>query len=286
MTNVIEEKNENYPVKIKECLSDYKPIYYRGNLSLLDKPSIAIVGSRKASAYGKSCARALAKCAVEYGAVVVSGLALGIDSEAHSACLENGGETIAVLANGVDVFYPKRNQAMQKRIEETGLLLSEYEDGTRAQRYTFPVRNRIISAISDAIVIVEAGSRSGSLITAECAQEQGKEVYSIPGNITSPGSLGTNKLIRDGAIPLINFDELFEDLGLSKTNKKINQIFLSKTESRVLEVVKGGSELSIEQIRHIIDIDLAEINAIITILEMKGLIFCEMGKVSIANLWK
>ena len=286
MTNVIEEKNENYPVKIKECLSDYKPIYYRGNLSLLDKPSIAIVGSRKASAYGKSCARALAKCAVEYGAVVVSGLALGIDSEAHSACLENGGEPIAVLANGVDVFYPKRNQAMQKRIEETGLLLSEYEDGTRAQRYTFPVRNRIISAISDAIVIVEAGSRSGSLITAECAQEQGKEVYSIPGNITSPGSLGTNKLIRDGAIPLINFDELFEDLGLSKSNKKIDQIFLSKTESRVLEVVKGGSELSIEQIRHIIDIDLAEINAIITILEMKGLIFCEMGKVSIANLWK
>jgi len=259
MTNVIEEKNENYPIKIKECLSDYKPIYYRGNL---------------------------AKCAVEYGAVVVSGLALGIDSEAHSACLENGGETIAVLANGVDVFYPKRNQAMQKRIEETGLLLSEYEDGTRAQRYTFPVRNRIISAISDAIVIVEAGSRSGSLITAECAQEQGKEVYSIPGNITSPGSLGTNKLIRDGAIPLINFDELFEDLGLSKSNKKIDQIFLSKTESRVLEVVKGGSELSIEQIRHIIDIDLAEINAIITILEMKGLIFCEMGKVSIANLWK
>lgn len=286
MTNVIEEKNENYPIKIKECLSDYKPIYYRGNLSLLDKPSIAIVGSRKASSYGKSCARALAKCAVEYGAVVVSGLALGIDYEAHSACLENGGETIAVLANGVDVFYPKRNQALQKRIEETGLLLSEYEDGTRAQRYTFPVRNRIISAISDAIVIVEAGSRSGSLITAECAQEQGKEVYSIPGNITSPGSLGTNKLIRDGAVPLINFDELFEDLGLSKTNKKINQIFLSKTESRVLEVVKSGSELSIEQIRHIIDIDLAEINAIITILEMKGLIFCEMGKVSIANLWK
>ena len=286
MTNVIEEKNENYPIKIKECLSDYKPIYYRGNLSLLDKPSIAIVGSRKASSYGKSCARALAKCAVEYGAVVVSGLALGIDYEAHSACLENGGETIAVLANGVDVFYPKRNQAMQKRIEETGLLLSEYEDGTRAQRYTFPVRNRIISAISDAIVIVEAGSRSGSLITAECAQEQGKEVYSIPGNITSPGSLGTNKLIRDGAVPLINFDELFEDLGLSKSNKKIDQIFLSKTESRVLEVVKGGSELSIEQIRHIIDIDLAEINAIITILEMKGLIFCEMGKVSIANLWK
>lgn len=286
MTNVIEEKNENYPIKIKECLPDYKPIYYRGNLSLLDKPSIAIVGSRKASSYGKSCARALAKCAVEYGAVVVSGLALGIDYEAHSACLENGGETIAVLANGVDVFYPKRNQALQKRIEETGLLLSEYEDGTRAQRYTFPVRNRIISAISDAIVIVEAGSRSGSLITAECAQEQGKEVYSIPGNITSPGSLGTNKLIRDGAVPLINFDELFEDLGLSKTNKKINQIFLSKTESRVLEVVKSGSELSIEQIRHIIDIDLAEINAIITILEMKGLIFCEMGKVSIANLWK
>lgn len=286
MTNVIEEKNENYPIKIKECLSDYKPIYYRGNLSLLDKPSIAIVGSRKASAYGKSCARALAKCAVEYGAVVVSGLALGIDSEAHSACLENRGETIAVLANGVDVFYPKRNQALQKRIEETGLIISEYEDGTRAQRYTFPVRNRIISALSDAIVIVEAGSRSGSLITAECAQEQGKEVYSIPGNITSPGSLGTNKLIRDGAIPLINFDELFEDLGLSKSNKKIDQIFLSKTESRVLEVVKGGSELSIEQIRHIIDIDLAEINAIITILEMKGLIFCEMGKVSIANLWK
>ena len=175
---------------------------------------------------------------------------------------------------------------MQKRIEATGLLLSEYEDGTRAQRYTFPVRNRIISAISDAIVIVEAGARSGSLITAECAQEQGKEVYAIPGNITSPGSLGTNKLIRDGAVPLINFDELFQDLGLIKINQKLDQIFLSKTESRVLEVVKSSSELSIEQIRHIMDIDLAEINAIITILEMKGLIFCEMGKVSIANLCK
>ena len=214
----------------------------------------------------------------------MSGLALGIDSEAHMACLESGGQTIAVLANGVDVFYPKRNQDMQKRIAGTGLLISEYEDGTRAQRYTFPIRNRIISAISDAVVIVEAGARSGSLITAECAQEQGKEVYSVPGNITNPGSLGTNKLIRDGAVPLINFDELFADLGLSKISKKSDKLFLSKTESRVLEVIRSSVELSIEQIRHITNMDLAEINAIITILEMKGLIFCEMGKVSIANL--
>lgn len=284
MTNIIKENDKNYPGKIKECLPDCKPLYYRGNLSLLNKPAIAIVGSRKASAYGKSCARALAKCAVEYRTTVVSGLALGIDSEAHMACLESGGQTIAVLANGVDVFYPKRNQDMQKRIAGTGLLISEYEDGTRAQRYTFPIRNRIISAISDAVVIVEAGARSGSLITAECAQEQGKEVYSVPGNITNPGSLGTNKLIRDGAVPLINFDELFADLGLSKISKKSDKLFLSKTESRVLEVIRSSVELSIEQIRHITNMDLAEINAIITILEMKGLIFCEMGKVSIANL--
>ncbi|MDY6037839.1 MAG: DNA-processing protein DprA [Eubacterium sp.] len=284
MTGKISCEDDIYPKRILESINDYKPLYYRGDLKLLDNPTVAIVGSRKASYYGRACAKALAKCAVEYGTVVVSGLAAGIDSEAHTSCLESGGNTIAVLGNGLDIFYPQRNKALQEEIEKHGLLLSEYEDGKTPQKYTFPVRNRIISAISDAVVIVEAGARSGSLITAECAVEQGKMLYAIPGNISSPNSFGTNKLICEQVSPLINFDELFHDLGLRKKRSNESYVKLSKTESRILDIIRDSEEISIEQIRHKMDINLSEINAIITILEMKGIIFCEMGKVGIAKL--
>ena len=272
-----------YPVILREIFDPPLVLYYRGTL-VPDARRIGMVGARKFTAYGEAAAMEFAERIAAAGVTIVSGAARGIDTRAHRGALR-GGRTVAVLGCGVDIVYPPENRRLLAQIVETGgAVISEYAPGTQPLPAFFPARNRIISGLSEGTIVVEAAKRSGSLITAECAQEQGKEVYSIPGNITSPGSLGTNKLIRDGAVPLINFDELFEDLGLSKSNKKIDQIFLSKTESRVLEVVKGGSELSIEQIRHIIDIDLAEINAIITILEMKGLIFCEMGKVSIANL--
>lgn len=279
----VRPEEPGYPSRILAFAKPLRPLYYLGDLSLAEQPSIAIVGSRSCTMYGKTVAQGLARRAAECGVVVVSGLARGIDTAAHAGAIKAGGSTIAVLGNGTDVFYPAVNGPLQREIGEKGLLLSEYPPGTGANRFHFPERNRIISSLADAVVIVEAGTRSGSLITAECAEEQGKPVYAVPGNITSPASLGTNKLIRDRAEPLLFFDDVLRDIGADPALPEHRFPELGPEERRILEVLQKNGETTTEDLRRHTQLTPAEVSGLLSILEIKGLIICEMGKVMIAK---
>ena len=225
-----------------------------------------------------------------YGVQVISGLARGIDTSGHMGALEGGGKTIAVVANGLDVYYPQENRKLQKKIEKEGLVISEYPAGETAKKWYFPTRNRLISALSDAVIVVEANTRSGSLITAECAIEQGKEVYAVPGSIFSQNSLGTNKLISIGAMPLVYVDEVFQDMikrGIIGENRDYEgseeMKKLGKMEKGVISVLKNHGEIAIDELAKRLKISISELNGVVSVLEIKGLVFCEMGKVMIAK---
>ncbi len=188
-----------------------KRLYFIGHLPEKRLPSVAIVGSRKPTAYGKEVAERLASDLARQGVVVISGLALGIDGLAHRAALEAGGLTLAVLANGLDQIYPGSHRQLAKDIVSSGgALISEYRAGTPSLPHQFLERNRIVSGLSDAIVVVEAAARSGTLSTAAHALNQGREVFAVPGNITSPLSAGCNALIAQGASPLISSDDVLD----------------------------------------------------------------------------
>ena len=258
-------------------------IYWKGRLDILDNPCIAVVGSRKCTAYGESVAKEIAKLSCSFGATLISGMARGIDGICHKTVLDEGGNTVGVLASGLDVYYPSENRYIQERMEKEGLLLTEYPQGVYPRKYFFPTRNRIISALADAVVVVEAGTRSGSLITAECAVEQGKEVYAVPGNITSVYSLGPNKLILEGAKPLVVLEQIFLDLGL-KMGKKDERPKLGGDEALIYEVIENAGIIAITELPLKVPMSVSEINGILTILEIKGLVTCDLGKVMIAKL--
>ena len=183
-------------------------LFALGDLALLERPAVAIVGSRDHSDYGGEVARALAWGAASAGLVVVSGMARGLDAVAHTAALDSGGATIGVLGNGLGVIYPTANRALYQRVAASGLLLTEFPPGERPTAGSFPRRNRLISGLARVTVVVEAAEGSGALITAGTALDQGREVMVVPGNITSPSSVGANRLIRDGAAPLLSSDDL------------------------------------------------------------------------------
>jgi DNA processing protein len=209
----------------------------------------------------------------------------GIDSFAHKGAVENNGKTIAVLGCGIDICYPAQNKGLRERIlKEDGLIMSEYEPGTPPLPFRFPLRNRIISGISIGTIVIEAGISSGSLITAEYAAEQGRNIYTLPGNINSMCSLGTNKLIKDGAIPLITLDDIIDELGIARSaDIDLTGINLGKDEKEVYEHILHAGETTIDLICRSIGKLPSEVNAIITILEMKGLLHTAMGKVFVAN---
>ena len=193
-----------------------KKIYVKGNLPQDEKPSIAIVGARACSSYGRIQAFQYAKTLSMAGVQVISGMALGIDAEGHKGALEGGTPTFAVLGNGVDVCYPRANRPLYERIQrERGGIISEYPPGTTARNYYFPARNRIISALADMVLVVEAKEKSGSLITASCALEQGKSVYAVPGAVNDLLSRGCHKLIYDGAGIAYCPEILLEEWGIS-----------------------------------------------------------------------
>ena len=275
--------DDNFPQILRDFVPDVGVLYFEGDLTLLQNRCIAIVGSRKCTQDGKTVAKTIGKRAAENGVTVVSGLARGIDTAGHLGALEAGGKTIAVLGGGTEHYYPPENRKLQQQIAREGLLLSEHEPEYIAKAYDFPKRNRLISALSESVVVVEAPNRSGALITAECAEEQGKNVYAVPGNITSYYSFGTNKLIRENATPLILIDDIFLDLNISPYIKEDNLLELGEDERRVFEVVKNCGEVTIDEIYHKTNIKPSEINGIITILEMKGIIFSSLGKILVAK---
>jgi len=189
----------NYPTLLKEIIDPPHVLYAQGNIDLLNSFSVAMVGSRAATAYGKRAAFTLARNLADAGTTVVSGLAIGVDSEAHRGALSVNGSTIGVLGCGLDVTYPRQNAKLYEKIRAEGLLLSEYPLGTKPDAFRFPARNRIIAGLSCGVVVVEAARKSGSLITAEMALEEGREVFAVPGQIDSFKSSGAHWLLQQGA---------------------------------------------------------------------------------------
>ncbi len=283
----IESASEVYPALLRLIKKPPKTLYYRGDISLCNTPCLAVVGARKGTAYGKDAAYRLAKRVAELGITVVSGMALGIDSAAHQGALDAGGKTIAVLGFGMDVCYPKANKKMMDDIISKGLALSEYPPATPPLAFHFPERNRIISGLSQAVVVVEAALSSGSLITAELALEQGKEVYAVPGSINSIYSLGTNKLIQDGAAPLVVIDDVLECFPDMQFCVKDRQPYeydrLGSDEKCILSLVSNGKEVTTVCLCKETGRSAEQISAIIAGLEMKGWVQTALGKVFIAK---
>lgn len=223
----IGRSNPKYPDKLKETYNAPLGLYYKGSLDLLDnnRKTVAIVGSRGCTNYGITMADRLGKTLSEAGVAVISGMARGIDTYAHKGCLKGTTPTFAVLAGGVDVCYPKENIELYENICKNGGIISEYPLGLQPKPQLFPIRNRIISGIADAVVVVEARLRSGSLITADIALEQNKPIYVIPGRIGDPLSEGCLWLAKQGAQVLADFDDLLNDLGIEVSEKPIEENF-------------------------------------------------------------
>jgi DNA processing protein len=203
--------DDGYPVLLKEIVDPPLALHFRGDVSLLARPAVAIVGSRKASPYGVNADGELARQIAGAGIVIVSGGARGIDAAAHHAALDAGGATIAVLGTGIDVVYPASNRRLFHHIEERGLIVSEFPPGTPPKPENFPMRNRVISGLARGTVIVEATNRSGSLITARMAAEQGRDVFAVPGSIFSAGSEGTHRLVQSGAKLVHDANDVLEE---------------------------------------------------------------------------
>jgi len=211
----LEWNDSRYPAWLRMVPDPPPVLWVRGDPDVLDQTSVAIVGSRSASQYARQVARSLAAGLARAGVVVTSGMARGVDGAAHEACIAAGGRTIAVLGTGVDIAYPREHAALAEQIAASGLLVSELPPGTLPFKQHFPRRNRIISGLSRAVVVVEASEKSGSLITARCALEQGRDVMAVPGSVLHGRNRGAHALIKDGAMPVESAADILDTLGLA-----------------------------------------------------------------------
>ena len=203
--------DDDYPLYLKEIFAPPPVLYVKGDLSVLGRHALAVVGTRSPTTYGLQCTRGLV-AGLCGRAVIVSGLARGIDTAAHARCLEMGGKTVAVMGCGIDRVYPSENKELAERICENGAIVSEFPPGVIPEAYNFPRRNRVISGVSCGVLVVEAGEKSGALITADYALQQNRVVFAVPGPINSPVSAGTFRLIKDGAVPVRSPEDIFEHI--------------------------------------------------------------------------
>ena len=210
--DIISINDKNYPQLLRQIYDPPISLYIKGNKNILNQKNIGIVGCRDSSEYGKNCAKYFSYNLAKEKINIVSGLAKGVDSYAHIAVVdnfENCGRPIAVVGNGLDIIYPKENEYLAKKIvEKGGCIISEYPLGTKPEKMNFPARNRIISGVSSGIIVIEAKEKSGTLITVDFALEQGRDVFVVPGNINSENSVGTNRLIKQGARLVTNYKEI------------------------------------------------------------------------------
>ncbi|MDS0524904.1 DNA-processing protein DprA [Clostridium sp. SHJSY1] len=229
-------EDKGYPERLKTVKAAPYGLFYKGNIQLLNSKIVAIVGSRNCTSYGIEVTKLLTKELNSYNITIISGGAKGVDSVAHNTILKDNGKTIAVLGSGIDVIYPSQNKFLFKEIEKTGLIVSEFIPGTKPLSYNFPRRNRIISGLSELVIVVEASERSGSLITASYAIEQGRNVMAVPGSVFYKGSTGCNKLIRDGAQVFCSIEDLHMLLDLN--SKKSNRI-ISPLKEKILSIISA-----------------------------------------------
>lgn len=285
--DIICKEDDEYPENLKNIYDPPFILYKRGHIIERDKNAIAIVGSRKATGYGKWVAYKLASELAQRGITIISGMAYGIDTAAHQGALDVGGRTFAVLGCGLDICYPKPNYNLMLKIAQKGALLSEYSLGTKPLPGNFPARNRIISGIAKGVIVVEAGIDSGSLITVEFALEQGREIFAVPGNINNPLSVGTNQLIQEGAKLVTDIEDVLEELDIEIIHKnqeqEKNSIELSALEEQIYEIIYYRQPIPMDVLYKEIKVNVSHLNGIITILELKGLIQQLPGKILIVK---
>ena len=279
----IDKESELFPHRLKEIKDCPDKLYCIGNVELLSMSAVAVVGSRKTTQYGRNTAREIGDKLGSRGVAIVSGMAAGIDTCAHEGALKHDNKTIAVLGCGPDICYPQINYKLKSDIERRGLVISEYKPGVKPERYYFPMRNRIISGMCDATVVVQAGARSGAMITAELAIEQNRDVYAVPGNIDSQYNLGSNKLIRDGAYPVLNVNDLLNNLGFGVIDEDEAEKLLSSSELEIYNLLREHGELTADQLCIMTDTKPNIMAKMIAIMELKGIIFQDIGKVFIAK---
>lgn len=275
--NYVTILDNEYPHNLRYIDDRPALLFYKGKLDYeKDKNSIAFVGARKCTDYGKWACKSLTQEIASAGITTVSGLAYGIDAACHKATLEVGGRTIGIIGCGIDKIYPKQNRKLYEDLEEKGLILSEFPLGTEPISYNFPKRNRIISGLSLATVVIEAKEKSGTMITTRCALDQGKDVFAVPGNINSIYSKGTNKLIQEGSKLITNGADILEELDyLLDINEVRSEIDLSDLEADELELVKYIDEnpnSTADILSASLNISIDEINYLLTSLELRDYI--------------
>ena len=272
---IITKDSPGYPKHLKNIQDPPEKLYCIGNLDLIRTPLIAMVGTRRASPYGKWAAYEIAKKIAACGIPIVSGMASGIDTKSHRGCLDKGTGTVAVLGTGIDVPFPESNRGLYEEIAVKGLILSEYKPGEAGFPQNFPRRNRIISGLSSKVIVVEGAYKSGSMITARLALEQGREVYAVPGNINQPGSMGVNRLIQDGAFPITDMNEVLDTLGISGGQVKMAIANASKEELLMMDLVRHNPGITTDEIAEQTKETASKVLAMAMGLELKGLLRSE-----------
>ena len=267
-------EDEAYPARLKEIDQPPPVLYLKGALLSEDDWAVAVVGTRHVTAYGRQVAQEIAAFLAVNGVTVVSGLARGVDSIAHSTALHSGGRTIAVLGSGVDRIYPPEHRKLADEIAVQGALVSDYPPGTEPAGVNFPPRNRIISGLSLAVVVVEAGDKSGALITASFAAEQGRDVLAVPGNIHAPQSKGANRLIQQGAHPILDPQDILEVLNLTMVAEhRAARVSLPSdpVEARLISLL-GAEPLHVDELGLKADLPIASVTAALAMMELKGMV--------------
>lgn len=267
-------RDEGYPARLKQ-IYDYPPILYvKGTILPQDEWCLAVVGTRKATVYGRQAAEEIAADLARNKITIVSGLARGIDSIAHRGALEAGGRTIAVFGCGLDIVYPSENASLAQTIADNGALISEFPLGTEPRRENFPLRNRIMSGLSLGVLVVEAGDTSGAMITARLALEQNREVFAVPGSILSPTSRGTNNLIQEGAKLIRDYTDILEELNLRAVAHQIEVkevIPASDTESLLLKLL-SAEPIHIDEVCRSSGLPVATVSSTLAMMELKGMV--------------
>ena len=271
--NTMSPQDSKYLQIITTIAIPPKKLHFIGKIPASRIPTVAIVGSRKPTAYGKEVTYQLAFDIAKRGVMIISGLALGVDAIAHRAALDAGGKTLAVLANGVDIIYPATNRDLASDVlAHEGAIISEYEPGTEARDFQFLERNRIVSGLSDAIIVTEAAARSGTLSTAAHALEQGREVFVVPGNITSPLSAGCNNLIKQGAHPITCAEDVLEIIAPELLRpQSLLPLGSTPLESKIISLLQSGIRDG-EELQVLSEVDIVEFSRAITMMEISGTI--------------
>ncbi len=276
---VLTPNADDFPATLLDIPDAPILLFALGRLDLLHLEAVGIVGSRTHSRYGAGACRLFAGGVAQAGLVVVSGMARGLDRVAHESALEQGGGTVGVLGNGLGVVYPAANRALYERVANEGCLLTEFPPGERPHAGSFPRRNRLISGLSRVTIVVEAREKSGALITADCALAQGREVLAVPGAITSPLSLGCNRLIQLGAKPALGLRDVLEEYDINAGDAPGARIpnNLTEGERQVLDILSLGIE-QVDEVAARLGRAVADALALLTSLELRGLVVQEPGK--------